>query len=140
MKTKLLLRLVASSLAAVCLGVVARAGNDPETSEIMQHKLLHAQFILRGIALQDFPLIQTNALQLVKLSEMTGWQARQTPEYALFSLEFRRHAEGLARAAKSKNIDAAALAYTQLTFSCVSCHKHLRGDSATRASLVLPRS
>ena len=38
MKTKLLLRLVASSLAAVCLGVVARAGNDPETSEIMQHK------------------------------------------------------------------------------------------------------
>ncbi len=139
MKTKLLLRLAISSLAAVFLAVVAQAGNDPDTSEIMQHKLLHAQFILRGIALQDFALIQTNALQLVKLSQMTGWQARQTPEYALFSMEFRRHAESLAKAAKTKNIDAAALAYTQLTFSCVSCHKHLRGDSSTRASLVLPR-
>ena len=107
-----------------------QARQDLETREIMQHKLQHAQFILRGIALQDWTAIQSNANQLVKLSQMSGWQARQTPEYALFSLEFRRHAENLSKAAKSKNVDAATLAYTQLTFSRVSCHKHLRGDSA----------
>lgn len=109
---------------------LGQARQDLETREIMQHKLQHTQFILRAIAMQDFGSIQSNAAQLVKLSQMTGWQARQTPEYALFSLEFRRHAESLGKAAKAKNIDAATLAYTQLTFSCVSCHKHLRGDSA----------
>ena len=135
MKARPLFRLVIPLLSAACLAVAARAGGDPETGEIMQHKLLHAQAVLRGIALQDFALIQTNAQQLVKLSQLGGWRARQTPEYELFSLEFRRHAEALAKAAKSKNIDAATLAYTQLTFSCVSCHKHIRGDGATRASL-----
>ena len=70
---------------------------------------------------------------------MSGWQARQTPEYELFTVEFRRHAEELAKAAKSKNIDAATLAYTQLTFSCVSCHKYMRGGSTQRVSLPSPR-
>ena len=124
---------IVGTLVAVVAGLgmvtVGQARQDLETREIMQHKLQHTQFILKAIALQDFAGIQSNAAQLVKLSQMTGWQARQTPEYALFSMEFRRHAEGLGKAAKAKNIDAATLAYTQLTFSCVSCHKHLRGDS-----------
>ncbi len=114
------------------------AAEDPDTVEVMQHKLAHAQAVLRGIALQDFPLIQTNALQLVKLSQMSGWQARQTPEYELFTVEFRRHADALVKAAKSKNIDAATSAYTQMTFSCVSCHKHIRGNGPIRASLSKP--
>ena len=121
------------------LGTGMPAGADAETTAIMQHKLQYSQAVLRGIALQDFPLIQTNAVQLVKLSHLNGWQVNHSEEYALFSMEFRRHAESLAKAAKSRNIDAAALAYTQLTFSCVSCHKHLRGDTATRASLEWPR-
>lgn len=114
------------------------AAEDRETGEIMQHKLLHSQFVLRGIALQDFGVIRTNALQLVKLSQLSGWKARQTPEYELFTVEFRRHADALVDAAKSKNIDAATLAYTQMTFSCVSCHKYIRGNSPVRASLSKP--
>lgn len=125
---------IVGTLVAVVAGLgmltVGQAGQDLETREIMQHKLQHTQFILKAIALQDFAAIQSNAAQLVKLSQRTGWQARQTPEYALFSMEFHRHAESLGKAAKAKNIDAATLAYTQITFSCVSCHKHLRGDSA----------
>lgn len=125
-------------LSAAGLAGAARAGSDAETSEIMQQKLMRSQAVLRGIALQDFALIQTNAFQMVKLSQLGGWQARQTPEYELFTIEFRRRAEELVKAGKSKNIDAATLAYTQLTFSCVSCHKFLRGDGSHRASLRSP--
>ncbi len=125
-------------LAGLGAVLAVRAAADPDTVEVMQHKLAHSQAVLRGIALQDFPLIHTNALQLVKLSQMSGWQARQTPEYELFTVEFRRHADALVKASKSKNIDAATLAYTQMTFSCVSCHKYIRGNSPIRASLSKP--
>ncbi len=124
-------------LLLVLVAGVARAGADPETSEIMQQKLLRSQSVLRGIALQDFGLIQTNAEQLVKLSRFSGWYARQTPEYELFTVEFRRHADDLVKAAKAQNIDAATLAYTQLTFSCVSCHRSMRGGAAQKVSLPM---
>lgn len=129
MKTSRIVGTLAAVVAGLGIASVGQARQDLETREIMQHKLQHTQFILKAIALQDFASIQSNASQLVKLSQMSGWKARQTPEYALFSLEFRRHAESLVKAAKAGNIDAATLAYTQLTFSCVSCHKHLRGDA-----------
>ena len=138
MKARFWFRFALPLLSVSCLVGTARAGSDPETSEIMQQKLMRSQAVLRGIALQDFALIQTNAFQMVKLSQLGGWQARQTPEYELFTIEFRRRAEELVKAGKSKNIDAATLAYTQLTFSCVSCHKFLRGDGSHRASLRSP--
>lgn len=98
---------------------------DP-TSEVMRQKLGHSQQVLRGLALQDFGLIKTNASKLVRLSQAGGWVARQSPDYELFTMEFRRSAEALAAAAEAGNIDAATVAYTQMTFSCVSCHKYMR--------------
>lgn len=133
------LRRLGALQLALGLTIMARGGTDPDTTEIMRHKLLHSQFILRGIALQDFTLIRTNADQLVKLSRFGGWYARQAPEYELYTVEFRRHAEDLAKAARNQNIDAATLAYTQLTFSCVSCHRYLRGGPAQKVSLPSTR-
>jgi cytochrome c556 len=98
---------------------------DP-TSEVMRQKLGHSQQVLRGLALQDFGLIKTNAAKLVRLSQAGGWAVRQSPDYELFTMEFRRSAEALTAAADAGNIDAATVAYTQLTFSCVSCHKYMR--------------
>lgn len=98
---------------------------DP-TSEVMRQKLGHSQQVLRGLALQDFGLIKTNAAKLVRLSQAGGWVARQSPDYELFTMEFRRSAEALTAAADAGNIDAATVAYTQMTFSCVSCHKYMR--------------
>ncbi len=127
------------ALLGILLAVVTRGGTDPDTAEIMRHKLQDSQLILRGLALQDFTLIRTNAEQLVKLSRFSGWHTRQTPEYELFTTEFRRHAEDLVKAAKKENIDAATLAYTQLTFSCVSCHSYMRGGPAQKVRLPLTR-
>jgi hypothetical protein len=60
------------------------------------------------------------------LSNVTNWYSRQTPEYELFLNGFRRDAQALAKSAGDKNLDAASLAFVQLTLDCVSCHKYLR--------------
>ena len=101
---------------------------------VMRQKLEFSQQILRGLALEDFAVMQTNAVRLGKLSEMTGWQVRNTPEYIGFSAEFRRVADELAYSAREKNLDGATIAYTQLTYSCVSCHKYMRGKTVEKTS------
>lgn len=118
--------------------LVATSANRSEketadaTPEVMRQKLGHSQQVLRGLALQDFTILRTNATRLVRLSHTSGWQARQSPEYELFTMEFRRAAEALAAAADAGNIDAATVAYTQMTFSCVSCHKYMRAGRGTK--------
>src|SRR5204863_284991 len=49
-----------------------------------------------------------------------------TPLYVLYSAEFQRVADNLAKNAQDKNLDAAALSYVELTLTCVKCHKHVR--------------
>ncbi|NBR84555.1 MAG: hypothetical protein EB141_06995 [Verrucomicrobia bacterium] len=93
----------------------------------MKLKLESSQKVLEGIAVENFAAISANAQKLAVLSQAAGWQARQTPEYKQYTAEFRRHAEALQKAARDENLDAASVAYFQLTISCVNCHRHMRG-------------
>ena len=110
----------------VWLAVRSEAQNAPNTREVMKLKLSYAQNVLEGIATENTDLIVANAQKLSALSKAAGWRARETPEYELFSAEFRRHSDSVARAAKDKNIDAASLAYFQMTMSCINCHRYMR--------------
>ena len=128
MKTKIALSvLLAIGLLAGLAATVAP--NDPKitTREIMKLKLESSQKVLEGIAVENFTAISANAQKLALLSQAAGWQARQTPEYKQYTAEFRRHAEALQKAARDENLDAASVAYFQLTISCVNCHRHMRG-------------
>jgi cytochrome c556 len=60
------------------------------------------------------------------MSQAAGWQAFPTEEYLHHTANFRRAAEALIRAAKDRNVDGAALAYVQMTMTCVDCHKYVR--------------
>lgn len=104
------------------------AGLDPTTSALMRTKLAVSRRLLGGIALADFGLIQTNAATLVTLSGQRGWTAWQSPEYELFTTQFRISAQATHDAAKNKDLDAVARAYHDLTLSCISCHKYLRDE------------
>jgi hypothetical protein len=95
--------------------------------------------VLEGIAIEDYSQIETNAQKLGRLAKLAGWRARQTPEYELFTNEFRRQADALVDAAKEKNLDGATLAYMHLTFSCVSCHKYMRGAKVASSERTIPR-
>lgn len=121
----------ATILALVCLSATWAATSPKQEPPrgrniIMQQKLGNAQKVLEGVAVQDFALIEKHAQELSLISNRIEWQVMKTPEYLQYSNDFRRSLDQLARAASNKNIDAAALAYVQMTMNCVNCHKHVR--------------
>jgi cytochrome c556 len=105
------------------------------TKETMRLKLEYAQKVLEGIALEDYELITFNAQKLKAISQSAEWKHRSSAEYQRHTGDFARLAESLARAGERKNVDAATVAYFQLTASCVSCHRHLRGTEQARLEL-----
>ena len=125
-------------LALFCAGTrstCAQADKESDVKEAMRQKVAYSQQVLVGITLEDFGLIADNAKKLVELSNKTNWYSRQVPEYELFLNEFRRNAQELMKAGQQKNLDAASLAYVQMTLSCVSCHKFIRKSSGTGSIL-----
>ena len=129
MKTKLL-PTVALLVGGVLIWLAIRseAQDAPNTREVMKLKLSYAQNVLEGIATENTERITGNAQKLSALSKAAGWRANITPEYQLFAAEFRRHADAVARAGKDKNVDAASLAYFQMTMSCINCHRYMRDN------------
>ncbi len=97
-----------------------------KVSALMQRKLHESQKVLEGVALSDYDKIGKHAEELLDISKVAEWRVLKTPRYETYSAEFQRTAENLIRHAKDKNLDAAALAYVELTLTCVKCHKHVR--------------
>ena len=120
------------SLIGVLLVIAAIAGIAQEsrrsaTKDTMRFKLHFAQGVLEGITTENFSLIATNAQKLRALSQSVDWKLRATREYQQLTSDFERAASSLERSASNRNVDAATVAYFQLTTACVTCHKYLRG-------------
>jgi len=96
---------------------------------IMHRKLKSSQSIIKGLALDDFELLERESQKLQLLSLDAGWSVVQTKEYARISEEFRVAAKKIGRAGKEKNLDAAGLGYFQLTMTCIDCHRHVRQEA-----------
>jgi hypothetical protein len=95
----------------------------------MKVKLTQAQGILEGLTVEDFDKIETNASALYLLTKAENWKASRDPQFISHSDEFARVAEKLAKYAREKNLDGAALTYVQLTMNCIECHKFVRDKS-----------
>ena len=93
---------------------------------LMQQKLKSSQALLKGLALDDYQLIQREAQRLELLSLDAGWNTIQTADYARISAAFREAAGQIKKAGESKNLDAAGLGYFKLTMTCIDCHRHVR--------------
>jgi len=105
---------------------------NEERLAIMKKKLTQAHKLIDGLALQDFDKLKSAADELAALRLQAAWMAENTLEYQQLSIDFQRNIESTQRAATEKNIDAAALAYIQMTMTCVKCHKHIRELSKER--------
>jgi len=127
----LLAPLILASLFAATQSTYTQAEKESGVKETMRQKVAYSQQVLVGITLEDYGLVADNAKKLVELSNRTNWYSRQVPEYELFLNEFRRNAQELMKAGEEKNLDAASIAYGQMTLSCVSCHKFIRGRSGS---------
>jgi len=107
-------------------------------SRLMASKLKNSQRLLEGLAMADFPKISRSAEELIQLSKTAEWMVLKTPRYEVHSNEFRRAAETVLRKARAKNLDGAALAYFDMTMSCLRCHQYVREQRDARLPVTQP--
>jgi hypothetical protein len=137
-------RLWTAAVVAAVLGGVGTADDkpkpkaDPKKPTVMQRKLAHAQKVLEGLALNDFKAMDANAAELQQCAKEASWMVVKTPKYETYSNDFVRQLEALRAAAKKKNTDAAALAYVEVTLTCVKCHQHVREEGVGLAPELSP--
>src|SRR5437660_5550267 len=117
------------TIITMFIALAAASGIAAENAikEEMHFKLFYAQGILEGITTENYPLISTNSYKLKHFSQRPVWDLRKAPEYRRLTIDFQRSVDALTRAADKQNVDGATVAYFQLTTSCVTCHKYLRG-------------
>jgi hypothetical protein len=125
MKVKFLLSVAALLVAAPVPYILGEDAQD-DLKALMRKKLECSQKVLEGLALNDFAAISKNAGELSGISKAVEFRVLKTPQYEIFSNQFRRSVETMDEAAKAKNNDGAALAYVDMTLTCVKCHKHVR--------------
>ena len=127
---------VASCL--ICLAPLAAANGQeqktPETAETqpsvwMRKKLEYSRNILAGLSSEDFDKVAANAQAMQGMSRFEGFLRGKMPGYRTQLEVFQDANEEIIRQAQKDNIEGAALAFTQLTISCVNCHKQLRAQS-----------
>lgn len=99
----------------------------PRLSELMQQKLEHSQELLAAVVLGNHVGVERYANELMLISEASTWSPLQTPEYLHYASAFRESTETLIEEANARNLDGVALAYMEVTLTCVQCHKHVRG-------------
>jgi len=92
----------------------------------MKKKLELSQNILAGLTEADFDKVRKNAQAMNFLGALEKWQRADKPDYKRQVSYFEFANLELIRQAGEKNLDGAALAYNQLTVSCVQCHKIVR--------------
>lgn len=117
-----------SALFALSWMAVAIAADEPaKTPSVwMRTKLENSQKILSGLATNDFDAIARSAKSMNSLSELEKHVRAGAPDYRTQLQIFRAANEDLIKQANKKNLDGCALAFHQLTLSCVNCHKALR--------------
>jgi hypothetical protein len=120
-------------LGTLALGGHARAPKKDPVEALMEKKLAASQKVLAALALADFEKIAKHGDALILLSKRAEWKVIKTPLYEVYSNDFRGNARDLVKAARKKNVDGAALAYVEMTLTCVKCHKHVREKRMARA-------
>jgi hypothetical protein len=99
---------------------------DEKTKMLMRRKLDHSQKILEALVLNDLDKAGKQAEELLKVRKDPNFKVLKTVEYELWSEEFTRSAEGIIKASKDGNLEAAKLQYLSMTMSCFHCHSYTR--------------
>ena len=108
-------------------GTADQAGTEPTGPSFwMEQKMRLSQDILAGLAKADFEAIGKSAEIMNGLNRMEKFARRSPKGYRDHLKQFQMANRSLVRASRDENLEAAALAFNQMTNSCVSCHQTLR--------------
>lgn len=103
-----------------------RARAQEEKMNLMSMKLSEMQSALEGLTREDYGMVRTAAAKLDRITEVAQWKKYDDEEYLHFSKRFQASVAGMAEAADEQNLEAATLRFSQVTMSCVECHKLMR--------------
>ena len=127
--TTVALLAVGGSLLTVASAADPKPLRPDDVAVFMRAKLDHSSEVLEGLSLADFEKIRRGGQLLALASQASSWQVLQSEEYARQSVAFRRACERLERAATEKKLDAAALAWMDVTMKCIQCHSYVRDNT-----------
>ncbi len=130
MKPYLLIAIPAMLSLVAASALAADPPKEEEGSFWMRKKLEYSEHILAGLAKEDYGEIAKNARSMNALSHMERWVRASLPAYRSQLKIFENANEQLVKSAEDENLDGAALAYVQLTLSCVNCHKVVRDNAS----------
>lgn len=126
MRTTLSLAM-ALALAGLTLTAVQPTEQGP-TQNLMKAKRGYAHRLLDAVVAQDFDAVRDEAFRLKAVAETGDWNVLDTTEYVRESQAFIRATERLLDTAKERNGDAVALAYMDVTLSCIHCHRYVKAN------------
>ncbi len=92
----------------------------------MEKKLDYSKSILESLTKGEFAALAKEADQMRSLGKIEGFVRRKNESYRTQLRTFDFASQELVRQAKRNNAEGAALAFNQLTNSCVACHVMLR--------------
>ncbi len=126
MSHRLIAGVLSLLLVATALSADDKKDEDKGPSFWMKQKLTYSQQILNGLALEDYDMIVENANAMKGLNKLEYFVRRKPEGYRTQLKAFQQSVDQLVETASASNLDGATLAFTQMTISCVHCHKQLR--------------
>lgn len=113
-------------LSALVLSGLQTGREDP-VEALMKAKAGYAHRLLDAVVLGELEAVRDQAFRLKAVAETSDWNVLDTPEYVRESEAFIRATERLLESAAGGRREAVALAYVDVTLSCVHCHGYVAG-------------
>jgi hypothetical protein len=112
------------ALSLLVLSALQATEQSPVES-LMKAKAGYAHRLLDAVVLGELETVRDQAFRLKAVAETADWNVMETPEYVRESEAFLRATDRLLQSAGSGNPEAVALAYVDVTLSCVHCHRYV---------------
>ena len=97
-----------------------------ERRDFMRTKLMYSQNIFEGLTIRNFELIERGIHEVEQLLEAEQWVTIDSEDYRKLTAEFKTSLKRMKVTAESKNIEATALRFYDMSNRCIDCHQHLR--------------
>jgi len=115
------------ALPLLVVTALQTATQDP-VKTLMKAKAGYAHRLLDAVVLGELETARDQAFRLKAVAATADWSVMDTPEYVRESETFIRATDRLLQSAASKNPEAVALAYMDVTLSCVHCHRYVSAN------------
>lgn len=100
--------------------------NAASRRDFMRTKLMFTQNIFEGLTTGDFDAIEKAIQEVHNITQGSQWVAIDNDRYRQLTQDFEVTTKRLMEAAKTRNLDAIALRYYNMSTSCIDCHNHIR--------------